>query len=485
LIKLKDPSLILEQAVIGSNRIDSKNKIEVLNKATLEKIGSIPYLGQEETKSAIEYANKSFSSWKKLTAKERSKFLKNWHKLILENQDDLSIIISSEQGKPFTESKAEILYAASYVEWFSEEAKRVYGDLIPSHKTGTRILVLKEPIGVVATITPWNFPAAMLTRKVAPAFAVGCTVVSKPSELTPFTALALFVLAERAGMPPGVWNMVMGDYVSIGEEFTKNQTVKKISFTGSTKIGSVLMRESAPSIKKLSLELGGNAAFLVLEDANIDEAVKGAILSKYRNAGQTCVSVNRFYVHEKVAQEFTEKLKQAVLGFKIGNGLEDGVTQGPLISEQAVLKVEEHISDAITKGAKLICGGKRHSLGKTFFEPTILFGTNEKMKFAQEETFGPVSAIQTFQTDDEAIKLANQTEHGLASYFYTNDISRIWKISESIEAGMIGINEGIISSEQIPFGGIKQSGIGREGSKYGMDDYLNLKYLCLGGLNLE
>ncbi len=481
-MKLKDSSLLLEKAIIHSERIDSAKKIDVINKATLEKVGSIPNLGQAETKKAIESANSAFPSWKKITAKERSTILKNWHKLVLENQDDLATIITTEQGKPFAEAKGEVLYAASYIEWFSEEAKRVYGDVIPSHRQDTRILVLKEPIGVVGTITPWNFPAAMLARKVAPAFAVGCTVVSKPAELTPFTALALYVLAERAGLPSGVWNLVMGDFIAIGKELTENPIVKKISFTGSTKTGSILMQQSSSTIKKLSLELGGNAPFIVFEDADIDAAVKGAMLSKYRNAGQTCVCVNRFYVQEKIAEEFYSKLKEQVLNLKLGNGFEEGVTQGPLISEQAVLKVEEHISDAIEKGAKLICGGKRHSLGKTFFEPTILINTNEKMKFSHEETFGPVSGIQTFQTDEEAIHLANSTPFGLASYFYTKDISRIWKVAEAIEAGMVGINEGIISSEQIPFGGIKQSGMGREGSKYGIDDYCNIKYLCMGGI---
>lgn len=481
-MKLKDSSLLLQSAIINGERIDSLNRLDVFNKATLEKIGTIPNLGQAETKKAIESSQSAFPSWKKLTAKERSIILKNWHKLVLENQDDLATIITTEQGKPLAEAKAEILYAASYIEWFSEEAKRVYGDVIPSHRPDTRILVIKEPVGVVGTITPWNFPAAMLARKVAPAFAVGCTVVSKPAELTPFTGLALYVLAERAGLPKAVWNLVMGDFVGIGKELTENPIVKKISFTGSTKTGSILMSQSASTIKKLSLELGGNAPFIVFEDADINEAVKGAMLSKYRNAGQTCVCVNRFYVHENIVEEFSTKLKEQVLNLKLGSGFEDGVTQGPLISEQAVLKVEEHIADAIEKGAKLICGGKRHSLGKNFFEPTVLTHANEKMKFTDEETFGPVSGIQTFKSDDEAIRLANNTPFGLASYFYTKDISRIWKVAEAIEAGMVGINEGIISSEQIPFGGVKQSGLGREGSKYGIDDYCNIKYLCMGGI---
>ena len=481
-MQLKDSSLFLQKAIINGEKIDSDKKIDVINKATLELIGRIPYLGKKETKEAILCAENSFNQWRNLTAKDRSIILKNWFKLVIENQDDLAKLIVLEQGKPYSEAKAEILYAASYIEWFSEEAKRVYGDVIPSNRKDTRILVLKEPIGVVATITPWNFPAAMLTRKVAPALAVGCSVVSKPSELTPFTALALYLLAEKAGLPKGVWNLIMGDFISIGEELTENPIVKKISFTGSTKTGSLLMSQSAFSIKKLSLELGGNAPFLVFEDADIDNAVKGALLSKYRNSGQTCVCVNRFYVQENIAEEFSHKLSIAVQKLKLGNGWEEGVTQGPLISEQAILKVEEHLRDAIHKGAKIICGGNRHSLGKTFFEPTVILGIDSSMKIAKEETFGPISGIQVFKSEEEAIQLANDTPFGLASYFYTKDINRIWRVSEALETGMIGINEGIISSEQVPFGGVKQSGFGREGSKYGVDDYLNIKYLCFGGI---
>jgi succinate-semialdehyde dehydrogenase/glutarate-semialdehyde dehydrogenase len=481
-MQLKDSSLLLQKAIINGQRIDSDKKIDVLNKATHEKIGSIPFLGTKETKDAISCAENSFQDWKKTTAKNRSQILKNWFQLVIENQEDLSKLITLEQGKPIAESRAEVLYAASYIEWFSEEAKRVYGDIIPSHRKDSRILVLKEPIGVIATITPWNFPAAMLARKVAPALAVGCTIISKPSELTPFTALALYQLAERAGLPKGVWNLVMGDFISIGKELTQNPSVKKISFTGSTQTGALLMSQSASTIKKLSLELGGNAPFIVFEDADIDNAVKGALLSKYRNSGQTCVCVNRFYIQEKVAEEFSSKLSIAVQNLKVGNGWEEDVMQGPLISEQAIYKVEEHIKDAIQKGAKLIYGGKRHSLGKTFFEPTVISGIDSSMKITQEETFGPVTGIQIFKSEEEVIKLANDTPFGLSAYFYTKDISRIWRLAEALEVGMLGINEGIISSEQIPFGGVKQSGFGREGSKYGIDDYLNIKYLCFGGI---
>lgn len=479
---LENSSLFLESGIIAGQRIGSQKTLPVHNPATGEVLGTIPYMGREETQKAIDSAQSAFPEWKKLPAKERSKILRAWFRLIMENQEDLAKIMTQEQGKPLAEARGEIAYAASYVEWFAEEAKRVYGDIIPSHRQDTRILVLKEPVGVVGTITPWNFPAAMLARKVAPALAVGCTVVSKPAELTPYSALALYTLAEKAGLPKGVWNIVVGDFVSIGQELTENPIVKKISFTGSTKTGSLLMAQSAPTIKKLSLELGGNAPFIVFEDADLKEAVKGAILSKYRNTGQTCVCVNRFYVHQSVLSEFVSMLEHAVLQLKVGNGLEDGVHLGPLINESALIKVEEHVKDALQKGAEVITGGKKHVLGKTFFEPTILTGVTSNMKVCQEETFGPVSAIQTFNTEEEAITLANSTNFGLASYFYSRDIGRIWRVAEAIEAGMVGINEGIISSEQIPFGGVKQSGIGREGSKYGLDDYVNIKYLCMGGI---
>jgi succinate-semialdehyde dehydrogenase / glutarate-semialdehyde dehydrogenase len=479
---LENSSLFLESGIIGGQRIGSQKTLPVHNPATGELLGTIPYMGREETRKAINSAQSAYPDWRKLPAKERSKILRAWFRLIMENQEDLAKIMTQEQGKPLAEARGEIAYAASYVEWFAEEAKRLYGDTIPSHRQDTRILVLKEPVGVVGTITPWNFPAAMLARKVAPALAVGCTVVSKPAELTPYSALALYTLAEKAGLPKGVWNIVVGDFVSIGQELTENPIVKKISFTGSTKTGSLLMAQSAPTIKKLSLELGGNAPFIVFEDADLKEAVKGAILSKYRNTGQTCVCVNRFYVHQSVLSEFVSMLEHAVLQLKVGNGLEDGVHLGPLINESALIKVEEHVKDALQKGAEVITGGKKHVLGKTFFEPTILTRVTSNMKVCQEETFGPVSAIQTFNTEEEAIALANSTNFGLASYFYSRDIGRIWRVAEAIEAGMVGINEGIISSEQIPFGGVKQSGIGREGSKYGLDDYVNIKYLCMGGI---
>ncbi|MCB1180036.1 MAG: NAD-dependent succinate-semialdehyde dehydrogenase [Leptospiraceae bacterium] len=479
---IKNKSLFLEHGIIHGKPIFSEKKETIYNPATGEELGTIPYLEGETTKLAIDSAAKALLEWKKTPAKERSKVLKEWFRLIIENINDLALILTQEQGKPLTEAKGEILYAASYIEWFSEEAKRIYGDVIPSHRTDTRIIVIKEPVGVVGTITPWNFPSAMLARKVAPAFAAGCTVVSKPSELTPFSALALYSLAEKAGLPVGVWNLVMGDYVSIGKELTENPIVRKISFTGSTKTGSLLMTQSSSTIKKLSLELGGNAPFIVFDDADIEEAVKGAILSKYRNSGQTCVCVNRFIVHESRAEEFSSKLASKASELKVGNGLDEGVVQGPLINKKALEKVENHIDDALQKGAKVLIGGNRHPMGGNFFEPTVLLGINETMQICKEETFGPVSGIQTFRKEEEALFLANNTPFGLASYFYSRDIGRIWRIAEGIEAGMIGINEGIISSEQIPFGGIKESGIGREGSKYGIDDYLNIKYLCMGGI---
>jgi len=477
---IQDSSLFIQAAVIGDEYITSPSSIPVFNPATGEVLGHIPNLSREECKRAILVAEKGFTTWKQIPAKERSKILKEWFRLVMQNQEDLAFILTQEQGKPLTEARGEIAYAASYIEWFSEEAKRVYGDVIPSHRFDTRILILKEPVGVVATITPWNFPSAMLARKVAAALAVGCSVVSKPSELTPFSALALHKLALKAGLPSGVWNIVMGDYVEIGKEFCENPIVKKISFTGSTQTGALLMAQSASTVKRLSLELGGNAPFIVFEDADIDKAVRGAILSKYRNSGQTCVCVNRFYVQESIAEEFSRKLAHKSAQLKVGNGLEEGVEQGPLINLKAVEKVETHIEDALAKGAKLLCGGKRHHLGNNFFEPTVLYGIHSNMQICQEETFGPVSGIQTFQTEQEVLRLANHTPYGLAAYFYSKDISRIWRIAEGLEVGMIGINEAIISSEQIPFGGVKQSGFGREGSKYGIEDYLNLKYLCIG-----
>ncbi|WP_411823552.1 NAD-dependent succinate-semialdehyde dehydrogenase [Leptospira sp. 'Mane'] len=461
---------------------DSKETITVINPSTFEILGTVPKSGKMETDRAIGAAKTTFPSWKKKPAKERANILQKWFRLILENKEDLARIMTLEQGKPIAEARAEIVYAASYIEWFSEEAKRFYGDIIPSHKTDNRIFVLKEPIGVVGTITPWNFPSAMLARKIAPALAAGNTVVSKPSELTPYSAFALAVLGERAGIPKGVWNIITGDPVSIGASLLESKDVRKLSFTGSTKTGMYLMEKSAPTLKKLSLELGGNAPFIVFEDADMEEAVKGAMLSKYRNSGQTCVCVNRFLVHDSIAEEFVSRLSKEAAKLKVGNGLEPEVEQGPLINDAAMKKVELHVEDAVSKGAKLIIGGKKHALGGNFYEPTVLFPVNKEMLVCKEETFGPIASVMTFSSEEEAIAKANDTEFGLASYIYTKDIARIFRVAESLEYGMVGINEGIISSEQVPFGGIKFSGMGREGSKYGMEDYMEIKYLCLGGI---
>ncbi|MCB1142126.1 MAG: NAD-dependent succinate-semialdehyde dehydrogenase [Leptospiraceae bacterium] len=482
-MKLNNKNLLKDKLYINGKWIDSEKKFQVENPATNEIIASLPMGGKSETSKAIEAASSVFLEWKQKPAKFRSKILKKWFSLIETNTEDLARIMTLEQGKSLTEAMGEIRYANSYIEWFSEEAVRSYGDTIPSHRADTRILVQKEPIGVIATITPWNFPAAMMIRKVSAAFAAGCTVVSKPSELTPLTALALVQLGEEAGIPPGVWNLVFGDFESIGEELCTNPIVRKISFTGSTRTGILLSQKSASSVKKMSLELGGNAPFLVFEDANIEKAVEGALSAKFRNSGQTCVCVNRFYVHANVLDEFSNKLKIKIESLKVGNGLEEEIDQGPLINPQAVEKVNSHIQDAIQKGASLKTGGNRHRLGGNFFEPTLLTGIHSEMKICKEETFGPVAAIQSFQTDSEALQLANDTEYGLAAYLFTESVSRIWKFSELLEYGMIGINEGIISSEQIPFGGIKFSGYGREGSKYGMEEFLQTKYLCWGGLN--
>lgn len=445
-------------------------------------LGSVPNGNGIDTEKAILAAQAAFPSWKSTPAKERANILRKLYLLMMENQEDLALIMTQEQGKPLTEARGEIAYAASYIEWFGEEAKRVYGDLIPSHRKDTRILVLKEPVGVVGTITPWNFPSAMLARKVAPALAAGCTVVSKPSELTPYSALALAYLAEKAGLPKGVWNVVVGDAPPIGKALLESKVVKKLSFTGSTKTGMYLMEKSAPTLKKLSLELGGNAPFIVFEDANLDEAIKGAMLSKYRNTGQTCVCVNRFLVQESIASEFAKRLAEKTKDLVVGNGLEKETNQGPLINSQAKEKVISHIEDAVKKGAKVLVGGKEHTLGGNFFEPTVLYPVTSEMLATKEETFGPVASIQTFKTEEEAIFLANDTDFGLASYLYTQNLARIFRVAEQLEYGMVGINEGIISSEQVPFGGVKFSGMGREGSKYGLDDYTVTKYLCLGGI---
>ncbi|OWW21776.1 NADP-dependent succinate-semialdehyde dehydrogenase [Noviherbaspirillum denitrificans] len=484
MLNLKDPSLFRQQAFVAGQWCDADDKttFPVTNPATGETIGNVPHMGAAETRRAIAAANEAWRGWRAKTAKERSAILRKWNDLMLANADDLALIMTVEQGKPLAESKGEIGYAASFIEWFAEEGKRVAGDTLPSPWADRRIVVTKEPIGVCAAITPWNFPAAMITRKVGPALAAGCPMVVKPAEGTPFSALAMAVLAERAGVPAGVFSVVTGDARAIGGEMTSNPTVRKLSFTGSTEVGRLLMQQSAATVKKLSLELGGNAPFIVFDDADLDAAVEGAMASKYRNAGQTCVCANRIYVQDGVYDAFADKLVAAVRKLKVGNGLEPGVTQGPLIDEDAVKKVELHVADATEKGGRVLTGGKRHALGHTFFEPTVIAGVTSDMRVAKEETFGPLAPLFRFKTDEEAIALANDTEFGLASYFYSRDIGRIWRVAEGLESGMVGINTGLISNEVAPFGGVKQSGLGREGSKYGMDDYLVIKYLCMGGI---
>jgi succinate-semialdehyde dehydrogenase/glutarate-semialdehyde dehydrogenase len=484
MLNLKDPSLLRQQAYIDGEWCDAHDgaAVDVRNPATGEKIGTVPHMGAGETRRAIEAANAAWPAWRKKAAKERAAILRKWNDLMLENADDLAVLMTVEQGKPLSESKGEIGYAAAFFEWFGEEAKRIYGETIPSPWPDRRIVVTREPIGVCAAITPWNFPSAMITRKVAPALAAGCPVVLKPSELTPYSALALAVLAERAGVPKGVFSIVTGDAKAIGEEMTGNPTVRKLSFTGSTAVGRLLMQQSGATIKKLSLELGGNAAFIVFDDADLDAAVEGAIASKYRNAGQTCVCANRMYVQDGVYDEFAKRLVAKVESLKVGNGLEPGVTQGPLINEKAIEKVEDHIADALAKGARIAVGGKRHQLGHTFFEPTVLANVTSDMKVAREETFGPLAPLFRFKTEDEVIGMVNNTEFGLASYFYSRDIGRAWRIAEAIETGMVGVNTGLISTEVAPFGGVKQSGLGREGSRHGIEDYLVIKYICMGGV---
>lgn len=476
------PALLRQQAYIDGRWLDAESKQTqtIHNPANGNPIGAVPVMGANETRDAIEAANRALSGWSRQTAKERAAKLRNWFDLIIQHQDDLAYLMTLEQGKPLAEARGEILYAASYVEWFAEEAKRVYGDVIPSPQTGKKLLVLKQPIGVTAAITPWNFPAAMITRKVAPALAAGCTMVLKPAPQTPFSALALADLAERAGIPQGVFNVVTGDAVAIGGELTGNPTVRKLSFTGSTNVGRLLMAQCAHDIKKLSLELGGNAPFIVFEDADVDAAVEGALVSKYRNNGQTCVCANRFYVHDNVYESFAEKLKAAVEEFRVGDGLQGGVTLGPLIDASAVTKIQSHIADAVSKGAKVMTGGKIHPLGGTFFEPTILMDVPHHALVAKEETFGPLAPLLRFTDEAEAVAHANDTEFGLAAYFYSRDLARIFRVAEALEYGIVGINSGAISTEVAPFGGMKASGLGREGSKYGIDEYVEIKYLSIG-----
>ena len=481
-MQLNDMTLFRQQAMIDGQWRDAPNGdvIAVTNPANGEQLGSVPKMGADETREAIEAANRALPAWRALTAKERANILRRWFDLMMENQDDLARLMTLEQGKPLAEAKGEISYAASFIEWFAEEGKRIYGDTIPGHQADKRLLVIKQPIGVTAAITPWNFPAAMITRKAGPALAAGCTMVLKPASQTPFSALALAELANRAGIPAGVFNVVTGSAGAVGGELTSNPLVRKLSFTGSTEIGRQLMEQCAKDIKKVSLELGGNAPFIVFDDADLDKAVEGALASKFRNVGQTCVCANRLYVQDGVYDRFAEKLQQAVEKLRIGDGLQDGVTTGPLIDEKAVAKVEEHIADAIAKGAKVVTGGKPHALGGNFFQPTILVNVPDSAKVAKEETFGPLAPLFRFKDEADVIAQANDTEFGLAAYFYARDLSRVFRVGEALEYGIIGINTGIISTEVAPFGGVKASGLGREGSKYGIEDYLEIKYMCIG-----
>jgi len=484
-IALEDSALFRQRCYVGGEWIDAESAatFDVVNPATGRRIGSVPHMGAAETARAIAAASRAWPAWRAKTAKQRSAIMRKWSDLQLAHADDLALLLTTEQGKPLPEAKGEITIGAAYTEWFAEEARRVYGDVIPSVGNDRRLVVIKEPVGVCAAITPWNFPSSMITRKVAPALAAGCTVVIKPAEATPFSALALAELAHRAGFPPGVLNVVTGDARAIGGEMTSNPTVRKLSFTGSTEVGRLLMQQVASTVKKISLELGGNAPFIVFDDADLDAAAEGAIVSKYRNAGQTCVCANRLFVHDKVYDAFAAKLAERVRALKVGPGTEPGITQGPLINQEALDKVEEHVSDATSHGAKVAVGGKRHALGGTFFEPTVLTDVTADMKIFREETFGPVAPLIRFKTDEEVIELANRTEFGLASYFYSRDIGRIWRVAEALEYGMVGVNTGMITTEVAPFGGMKQSGLGREGSKYGIEEYVEIKYICLGGID--
>jgi succinate-semialdehyde dehydrogenase/glutarate-semialdehyde dehydrogenase len=481
---LKDPSLFRQAALIAGEWIeaDPTNAIEVNNPATGEIIGRVPKLGAAETRAAIEAARVAQKGWAARTAKDRCAILRKWYELMIENKDDLGRILTLEQGKPLAEATGEIVYGASFIEWFAEEARRIYGDLIPGHQPDKRIMVMKQPIGVVAAITPWNFPNAMITRKAGPAFAAGCAMVLKPASQTPFSAIAIAILAERAGLPKGLFSVITGSAAAIGCEMTSNPVVRKLTFTGSTEIGTELYKQSAPTIKKLGLELGGNAPFIVFDDADLDAAVEGALIAKYRNNGQTCVCANRIYVQDGVYDAFAAKLAAAVGKLKTGNGFDEGVVLGPLIDKAALAKVEEHIADALGKGARILHGGKPHALGGTFFEATILADVTKDMAVAREETFGPLAPLFRFKDEVDVVEQANDTEFGLASYFYAKDLARVFRVAEALEYGMVGVNTGLISTAEAPFGGVKLSGLGREGSKYGIEEFTEIKYVCLGGI---
>jgi succinate-semialdehyde dehydrogenase/glutarate-semialdehyde dehydrogenase len=484
MLKLKKLDLLCRQCFIQDEWVDadSGKTVDVINPATGQVLGTVPFCGADETQRAINAANESLDVWRSKTAGERSAILRKWHDLLMENQEDLAVIMTAEQGKPLVESRGEISYAAGFFEWFAEEAKRVYGDVIPQTVPSQRLVVIKQPVGVVAAITPWNFPSAMITRKAGAALAAGCTMVVKPATATPFSALAIAKLGQQAGLPKGVFNVVTGSSSAIGGELTGNAKVRKLTFTGSTQVGKKLMRDCAGTMKRISMELGGNAPFIVFDDADIDAAVEGAMVSKYRNSGQTCVCTNRIYVQAGVYDEFCRKLTTAVEDLKVGNGFDDGVQQGPLIDMSAVETVESHIKDAASKGGKILTGGTRHALGGSFFAPTVVADATDDMRVAKEETFGPLAPVFKFDTEEEVLHKANDTEFGLAAYFYTKDLGRTWRIGEKLEYGLVGINTGLISNPVAPFGGVKESGNGREGSKYGLDDYLEIKYMCMAGI---
>ncbi len=482
MLKLTDPALLIDRCLIGGEWTGTPID-PVHNPATGDLVGKVPHLGAGEALTAVRAAGAAFTKWSKLLAKERATILRRWNDLILANREDLALLLTSEQGKPLFEAKGEIEYAASFVEFYAEEARRIYGETIPSPFPNSRIIVAKQPVGVCAAITPWNFPAAMITRKVAPALAAGCTVVVKPAPETPLTALALGVLAERAGIPPGVLNIITGDAPAIGKVLTESPIVRAISFTGSTEVGKILMRQAASTVKKVGLELGGNAPFIVFDDANLDDAVEGAMVSKFRNMGQTCVCANRIYAQDKIYDAFVQKLAEKVKGLKVGNGLDAGVTQGPLITTEAIDKVERHLADAAAKGAHIVTGGKRHELGRTFFQPTVLSGVTTDMLITDEETFGPVAPVYRFSDEADVIAQANASPFGLAAYFYARDLGRVFRVAEALESGMVGVNSALLGADVVPFGGVKESGLGREGSRHGIEEYVDIKYILLGGLD--